>query len=163
MATFRLEMSTEQYFGAGRNNSCMASDIADRLIVTLELQPHPEGGWYAETWRHRPPDGSRGAGSAIYFLLRQGEVSRWHRVDADEIWHYYAGDPLQLRIAEAGAAPGSHILGPDVEAGQRPQIVVPAGAWQTARPLGQYTLVGATVSPAFEFAGFQLAPDEFEP
>lgn len=136
---------------------------ADDLIATLNLQPHPEGGWYAETWRHDPGDGSRGAGSAIYFLLRAGEVSHWHRVDADEVWHFYAGAPLELRVAAPGALARTHLLGPDVAAGQRPQVVVAAGAWQSAATLGDYTLVGATVSPAFEFAGFELATPDFQP
>jgi len=136
---------------------------AGDLVSLLDLQPHPEGGWYAETWRHRPSDGSRGAGTAIYFLLASGEVSHWHRVDADEIWHFYAGDPLELRIATDGAAPVSSTLGADLTAGQRPQIHVPAGAWQTAQTLGAYTLVGATVSPAFDFSGFELAPPGWEP
>lgn len=136
---------------------------AEQLIEALGLQPHPEGGWYAETWRHDPGDGSRGAGSAIYFLLRRGEVSRWHRVDAAEVWHHYEGAPLELRVAVAEGSHEALILGPDVPAGQRPQAVVPAGSWQRARSLGDHTLVGATVSPAFDFAGFELAPEGWEP
>jgi predicted cupin superfamily sugar epimerase len=122
------------------------------LIDALGLAPHPEGGWYAETWRED-------ATTAIYFLLPAGEVSRWHRIDRTEIWHYYAGAALELRVAGAGAV----VLGPDLGAGQRPQAVVPAAAWQTARSLGDYTLAGCTVSPAFEFAGFELAPEGWEP
>ena len=139
------------------------NDSAQPVIDALGLQPHPEGGWYVETWRHAPDGGGRGAGSAIYFLLRAGEVSRWHRVDADEIWHFYAGAPLELTIASEDGAPVRHTLGSDLVAGQRPQAVVPAGAWQTARTLGDYTLVGATVSPAFTFEGFELAAPDWSP
>ncbi|MDQ3538229.1 MAG: cupin domain-containing protein [Actinomycetota bacterium] len=135
---------------------------AQRLIAQLGLSPHPEGGWYAETWR-RPSGGGRGAGSAIYFLLRRGEVSRWHRVDATEIWHFYAGQPLQLQVAATSTPPRTVVLGPDVGAQQRPQAIVPAGAWQTAATLGEFTLVGATVSPAFELDGFELAPPGWQP
>src|SRR3546814_2674557 len=111
-----------------------------------------------------PADGGRGACTAIYFLLRAGEVSAWHRVkDADEIWHWYAGAPLALTIAPGKGAPETTELGPDLEAGLRPQAVVPAGAWQTARSRGNWTLVGCTVAPAFDFAGLELAPPGWEP
>lgn len=140
----------------------MSDPPGEAVIRTLGLQPHPEGGWYAETWRHDPGDGTRGSGSAIYFLLRRGEVSHWHRVDATEVWHFYAGAPLELRIA-AGAAPATVTLGPDVAGGERPQAIVPAHAWQSAASLGDYTLVGATVSPAFTFDGFELAPSGWTP
>ncbi len=130
----------------------------DEIIELLGLEPHPEGGCFAETWRHVPGDGGRGAGTAIYFLLRAGEVSHWHRVDAAEIWHHYAGDPLELAIGEDRV-----ILGTDLAAGQRPQRVVPAGVWQSARTLGAWTLVGCTVSPAFTFDGFELAPPGWSP
>ena len=146
---------------------------ADHVIAILGLQPHPEGGWYAETWRADPPPPEGGlaprpAGSAIYFLLRAGEESAWHRVDAAEIWHFYAGSALKLRIAaDAMRNPGigiaTHVLGTDLEAGHRPQVIVPAGHWQSARPLGAWTLVGCTVSPAFTFDGFELAPPGWEP
>lgn len=136
---------------------------ADEVIALLGLQPHPEGGWYAETWRDTPAGGGRGAGSAIYFVLRAGEVSHWHRVDAAEVWHHYAGDPLELAISTDGAAVHTLVLGDDLTAGHRPQAVVPSGAWQAARPLGAWTLVGCTVSPAFEFAGFELAPPGWRP
>ncbi len=127
----------------------------DEVIERLGLRPHPEGGWYAETWREPAAEGERAASSAIYFLLRAGETSRQHRVDATEVWHWYAGDPLELAIGDV-----SRLLGPDLAAGQRPQLVVPAGTWQSARSLGAWTLVGCTVAPAFEFAGFELADDE---
>ena len=131
---------------------------ADEIVQTLRLERHPEGGHFAETWRHRAEHGGRGAGTAIYYLLREGERSAWHRVDAAEIWHFYAGSPLELRIEKK-----AHILGPDLDADQRPQRVVPAHAWQSARSLGAWTLVGCTVSPAFELAGFELAPTDWEP
>lgn len=141
-----------------------AADPAGALIARLGLEPHPEGGWFAETWRHDPGEGGRGAGSAIYFLLRRGEESRWHRVDATEIWHFYTGDPLELRVVPPGGpARRTVVLGPDVVAGQQPQAIVPAWAWQAARPLGAYSLVGATVSPAFTFGGFELAQPGWEP
>ncbi|MBX3287421.1 MAG: cupin domain-containing protein [Actinobacteria bacterium] len=132
------------------------------LIDRLGLSPHPEGGWYRETWRDEPADGGRGVGSAIYFLLGEGERSHWHRVDAAEVWHHYAGDPLELAIADGD----HHVvvrLGPDLDAGQEPQALVPARAWQAARTTGAWTLVGATVSPAFEFAGFDLAAPDWTP
>ncbi len=136
---------------------------ADEVIALLGLQPHPEGGWYTETWRDAADPGSRAAGSAIYFLLRAGEVSHWHRVDAAEVWHHYAGGPLELAISDDGISVRSMVLGDALGAGHRPQAVVPPGAWQAARPLGAWTLVGCTVSPAFEFAGFELAPPEWRP
>lgn len=136
---------------------------AEEIVRLLNLKPHPEGGWFGETWRHSPPDGGRGAGTAIYYLLGAGEVSRWHRVDAAEIWHFYAGAPLALTLSRDGESSEPLRLGPDLAAGERPQLLVPAGAWQTARSLGAWTLVGCTVSPAFEFAGFELAPDGWEP
>lgn len=135
---------------------------ADQVIALLDLQPHPEGGYFRETWRHAPQHGGRGAGTAIYFLLRRGERSAWHRVDADEVWHHYLGAPLALHIAEGGEQERL-ILGPDLAGGERPQLRVPAGAWQAAESLGDFTLVGCTVSPAFDFAGFELAPQGWEP
>lgn len=135
---------------------------ADAIIAALGLKPHPEGGHYAETFRDEPPAGGRARSTAIYYLLRRGERSDWHRIDAVEIWHYYAGDPLQLSIA--GPAGADLIaLGPDVLAGERPQAIVPARYWQSAEPLGAWTLVGCTVAPGFEFAGFELAPAGWDP
>jgi predicted cupin superfamily sugar epimerase len=133
-----------------------------KIIETLGLKPHPEGGQFAETWRHRPPAGERGAGTAIYYLLQAGEVSAWHRVDAVEIWHWYAGAPLFLSISEGGTA-HTTVLGPDIVAGQRPQAIVPENAWQMARSGGAWSLVGCSVSPAFAFSGFELAPAEWAP
>jgi len=128
------------------------------LVKTLNLQPHPEGGHYAETFRDPRTVDGRSVGTAIYYLLQEGERSHWHRVDAAEIWHYYAGAPLKLRIGKEEIR-----LGPDVLNGERPQAVVPAGAWQSAESTGAYTLVGCTVSPGFEFDGFEMAPEDFTP
>lgn len=137
---------------------------AEAIVTLLGLAPHPEGGFYRETFRDSAllPDG-RAASTAIYFLLRAGEVSRWHRVDAAEAWHWYAGAPLALDLAETGTPSRRLVLGADLAAGERPQHVVPAGAWQSARSLGAWTLVGCTVAPGFTFAGFELAGEGFEP
>ncbi len=136
---------------------------AAAIIRALDLKPHPEGGHYRETFRHTPPDGGRGAMTAIYYLLQAGEVSAWHRVDAAEIWHFYAGSPLHLTLSRDGRDTESVALGPDVTAGERPQAVVPPGCWQSAKCLGAWTLAGCTVGPAFEFSGFELAPRAWMP
>jgi predicted cupin superfamily sugar epimerase len=140
---------------------------ADEVVRLLDLAPHPEGGRYRETFRDTATvasgaDSARAASTAIYFLLRAGEVSRWHRVDAAEVWHWYAGAPLALTLADAKERRDIR-LGPDLAAGERPQAVVPAGAWQQAASLGDWTLVGCTVAPGFQFAGFEMAPPGFEP
>jgi predicted cupin superfamily sugar epimerase len=140
----------------------MTISEADALIAALGLAPHPEGGWYRETFRDAAQPGERAASTAILFLLKAGETSRWHRVDAVEIWHWHAGAPLALTIATEGART-THRIGPDVLAGETPQGVVPRHAWQMARSLGAFTLVGCTVAPGFDFAGFELAPEGFEP
>jgi predicted cupin superfamily sugar epimerase len=136
---------------------------AEEVVRLLGLAPHPEGGFYRETFRAPAPDGRRAASTAIYYLLRAGEVSAWHRVDADEVWHHYAGGTLELTLAAEGQERSSVRLGADLAAGERPQAVVPAGVWQTARPLGGWVLAGCTVAPAFEFAGFEMAPPGWEP
>lgn len=137
---------------------------ADEVVAALGLAPHPEGGAYRETFRHVPVGGGRGAMTAIYYLLRAGERSHWHRVDAAEIWHFHAGAPLALEMARAqGSRIETVVLGADLAAGQRPQAVVPENRWQAARSLGDWTLVGCTVGPAFEFAGFELAPKGWAP
>ena len=136
---------------------------AAALIAALELKPHPEGGHFRETFRHVPPQGGRGAMTAIYYLLQQGEVSAWHRVDAAEIWHFYAGAPLALSLSGDGKSVATTMLGTNIAAGERPQLMVPQGAWQSARSCGAWTLVGCTVGPAFEFAGFELAPRNWQP
>ena len=133
------------------------------IIAKLGMQRHPEGGWYVESYRHAGEDGGRGACTAIYFLLQAGERSHWHKVDAVEIWHWYAGAPLELGLSQDGQSQTTLTLGPDLEAGQRPQAVVPTDAWQAAATLGDWTLVGCTVSPAFDFAGFVLAPPGWAP
>ncbi len=136
---------------------------ARQVVELLDLQPHPEGGHYRETWRHQSVDGGRGAGTAIYYLLEVGEVSAWHRVDAAELWHWYAGAPLVLTISPNGHDAESVHLGPNLIRGERPQCCVPENAWQTAESLGAWTLVGCTVSPAFSFDGFELAPPDWRP
>ncbi|MEA2613628.1 MAG: uncharacterized protein QOI52_1587 [Chloroflexota bacterium] len=142
----------------------MSTTVAPTVIARFGLRAHPEGGWYAETWRADAADGERPTASAILYLLAAGERSHWHRVDAAEIWQYSAGDALELRVWAGDAAPVvTHRLGSGEDDEEVPQIVVPVGAWQAARPLGAWTLVGCIVSPAFEFAGFELAPDDWEP
>ncbi|HRN84057.1 MAG TPA: cupin domain-containing protein [Hyphomicrobium sp.] len=136
---------------------------ADEIIAALQLAPHPEGGYFRETFRDEARDGGRAHSTAIYFLLKAGEVSRWHRVDAVEVWHWYAGAPLMLSIAPPDGAPEEALLGPAVLQGERPQGIVPAGHWQQARSLGAWTLVGCTVAPGFTFCGFEMAPDGFTP
>lgn len=132
---------------------------ADQIIANLGLQPHPEGGWYRQTWVG-PKVAGRASGTAILFLLKAGERSHWHRVDADEIWLWHAGAALVLSMGKALAV--DHLLGPDVLGGQSPQIVVPQGHWQAARSLGEWTLVSCTVSPGFRFEGFELAAPDFD-
>ena len=133
------------------------------VIAALDLAPHPEGGHYREIWRDRPADGRRGAGTAIYYLLAAGARSHWHRVDAAEAWHWYAGAPLALSLSPDGVTEAVLRLGPDLGAGERPFALVPTGCWQAAEPLGHWSLVGCTVSPAFDFAGFEMAPPGWRP
>ena len=135
---------------------------ADQIIAHLGLLPHPEGGWYRQTWEG-PLLLGRTSGTAIYFLLKSGERSHWHRVDADEIWLYHAGAPLRLSLSATDHGPTRHLtLGPAVLVNESPQAVVPAGHWQAAQTLGDYTLVSCTVSPGFRFDGFVLAAPEFD-
>lgn len=129
------------------------------IIETLGMQPHPEGGWYAETWRDSTLP--RAHGTAIYFLLEAHQSSHWHKVDATEIWHWYAGSPMALHIHETKTEVLT--LGPDLASGQRPQLIVPKDAWQMSVPQGGWVLMGCTVSPGFEFAGFELAPPGWTP
>ena len=136
-------------------------DEAERIIRALDLAPHPEGGWYRQTWAG-PQAGGRASGTAILFLLRSGERSHWHRVDADEIWLWHAGAALILSMAaDAGGAREAR-MGPQVLAGEAVQAVVPAGWWQAARTTGAFSLVSCTVSPGFRFEGFELAPPGFD-
>ncbi|ALG90179.1 MULTISPECIES: cupin domain-containing protein [Actibacterium] len=136
---------------------------AQSIITHLDLRPHPEGGWYRETWAQHCPPGTRPAGTAIYYLLEAGQHSHWHRVDATEIWHHYAGAPLILSLSETAAGPAQdRILGPDLLHGQLPQLIVPPQFWQAARTTGEWTLAGCTVSPGFRFDGFEMAAPEFD-
>jgi uncharacterized protein len=141
---------------AGRKGHAREGRPGEALIDVLGLAPHPEGGWYRRTWVADAAPGRRPAGSAIYYLLLEGDVSAPHRIDAAEIWHFYAGDPLELTQEWPDGRQVVRVLGSDVLAGHAPQVVVEAGVWQSARPLGRYALVGATVSPAFTFEGFEL-------
>jgi predicted cupin superfamily sugar epimerase len=144
------------------------------IIRLLDLKPHPEGGHFRETFRDDPlptlprvrgrVGRGRAASTAIYFLLARGERSHWHRVDAAEVWHYYAGAPLALEIADADEGPIRRLhLGADLAAGERPQALVPRRAWQAAESLGDWTLAGCTVAPGFAFDGFELAPQGWAP
>lgn len=136
---------------------------AAEIIARLDLKPHPEGGHYRETFRDTRVDaGGRSFSTAIYFLLARGERSHWHRIDAVETWHYYAGSALTLRIADDG---GQHSLrlGADLVAGEVPQAIVPPHSWQAAETTGDWTLVGCTVAPGFDFAKFELAPKGWAP
>lgn len=144
---------------------------ADEVIGLLGLQPHPEGGWFRETFRDAARDLDRGHSTAIYYLLKAGEYSHWHRVDAAEVWHWYGGGAFALTLSPGfgEGAPGAgaerlmttHHLGSDLAAGERPQIVVPAGHWQAARVSGPWALAGCTVAPGFQFSGFEMAPPDW--
>jgi predicted cupin superfamily sugar epimerase len=137
---------------------------AEEVAHLLGLQPHPEGGFFRETFRDPAVDGGRGLSTAIYYLLRDGEVSAWHRVrDAAEVWHHYLGASVELTLSVDGRSTEAVCLGSGLAAGERPQAVVPAGVWQTARAVGGWALVGCTVAPAFEFASFEMAPPGWGP
>jgi len=142
-----------------------SSDMtADEVITLLNLQPHPEGGYFAETFRDDVTDAAgRAASTLIYFLLPEGVLSRWHKVDAVETWHWYAGSPLELSISPDGREKQVLTLGNNLAAGERPQGIVPRHGWQQARSLGAWTLVGCTVAPGFRFEGFEMAPEGWEP
>ena len=133
------------------------------VIRLLDLKPHPEGGHFRETFRDARVVESRSASTAIYFLLERGERSHWHRIDAVEVWHYYAGAPLVLEMCEENGPIRRMKLGPDIAMGERPQGVVPAGHWQAAESLGEWTLGGCTVAPGFEFSAFEVAPKDWVP
>ena len=134
---------------------------ANEIIEALELKPHPEGGFYRQTWEG--DDSPRASGTCIYFLLTEGQRSQWHKVDAVEIWHFYSGAPLKLRVSETETGPvKSLVLGSDLTVGEVPQGIVPKNAWQSAETTGAWTLVGCMVSPGFRFEGFELAPDGFD-
>ena len=140
---------------------------AQALIEALGLVPHPEGGWYRETWRAEAPAGERSAASAVLYVMEPGQRSRWNRVDADEIWMWHAGDPIDLASAASDSGPVRTVrLGGRVTEGEQVQAVIPAGYWQSAEPVAGatgYTLISCIVAPAFEFSGFELAPPEWAP
>ncbi len=137
---------------------------AEEVIRLLDLAPHPEGGHFRETFRDPATDAAgRARSTAIFFLLAAGEVSAWHRVDAVEVWHYYAGAPLALTLSSNGHDAEAHRLGLDFRTGQTPQVIVPTNWWQAAESLGAWTLVGCTVAPGFDFAGFEMAPPDWRP
>lgn len=144
--------------------SVSASLTAAKVVDLLKMQPHPEGGYYVETFRDEVTDQEgRAASTLIYFLLPEGVLSRWHKVDAVETWHWYAGAPLELSISPDGDRKQVLTLGNDLVSGARPQGIVPRLGWQQARSLGAWTLVGCTVAPGFQFAGFKMAPEGWEP
>ncbi len=136
---------------------------AAEVIARLDLKPHPEGGHYRETFRDPRETEGRSVSTAIYYLLDTGETSEWHRVDAAEIWHHYAGAPMVISVSPNGHDASAHHLGTDLAAGQRPQFVVPANCWQSATSLGAWTLVGCTVAPGFVFSAFEMAPPNWRP
>jgi uncharacterized protein len=136
---------------------------AAEIIRLLNLEPHPEGGWYRQTFADLPETGERPHSTAIYYLLEGGIESKWHRVDAAEVWHWYAGAPITVTTSRDGRARSENHLGLDLAGGERPQLVVPAWCWQRARSLGDWTLVGCTVAPGFQFSKFEMAPDGWEP
>lgn len=170
-AAMEAWLAPDNFDGLGRQRSSLitlmrqAQDSAgaDEVIAALALEPHPEGGWFAETWRDTPPGGGRGAGTAIYYLLKAGERSHWHRVDAAELWLWHAGAPLALEISLDGTSATTLRLGPALAAGEQPQVLVPSSAWQAARSLGGWTLASCVVAPAFNFSGFELAPPDWRP
>ncbi|TGY90488.1 cupin domain-containing protein [Marinicauda algicola] len=135
----------------------------EEIVERLAMQPHPEGGHYVETYR--APDGPDGRSrlTAIYFLLKAGEASAWHRVDADEVWLWHAGGPLALTISDNGETARALRVGPDLAGGETPQALVPANAWQKAEPLGDWVLVSCLVAPGFQFDGFEMANEGWEP
>ena len=140
----------------------MSKLAAEDVIFTLGMARHPEGGWYAQTFEDPDKIDGRARSTAIYYLLEAGDRSHWHRVDAVEVWHWYAGSPLSLRLSD-GTSVDEHRLGADLETGERPQVVVPRGRWQSAETTGRWTLVGCTVAPGFQFSGFELADPDWAP
>jgi hypothetical protein len=137
---------------------------AREVIDRLGLAPHPEGGWFRETWRGDETPGGRPTGTAIWYLLEGEAASRWHRIDAVELWVWHGGSGLELSIApDGGGAAERSVVGMDLAAGERPLAIVPAGAWQSARTLGAWTLIGCVVIPGFTFEGFEMAPEGWDP
>lgn len=149
--------------GSPKRESPASTLSPAEVISLLDLKPHPEGGYFRETFRdERAVADGRAASTAIYFLLLAGRPSHWHRVDAAEVWHHYAGAPIKLAVSD-GTAVQEFQLGPDLLNAEQPQVVVPAGAWQSAQTLGEWSLVGCTVAPGFEFAHFELAAKNWSP
>jgi hypothetical protein len=136
---------------------------AQGIIESFGMLPHPEGGWYVETFRAPSEPGERSAVTAIYFLLQQGQRSQWHTVDASEIWLWHAGSVIRLILSRDGQQSEAVLLGPNITAGERPQTIVPWGVWQSAESLGAWSLVSCVVAPGFEFAGFKMAPPNWSP
>ncbi len=149
----RFEMPSDQF------RSMTSADV----IRWLDLKPHPEGGHYRETLRDSACYGERSVSTAIYFLLAAGETSQWHRIDAIEVWHWYGGATLELAISTDSRTVEHVRVGTGLVSGERPQVAVPAGAWQAARSLGDWTLMGCTVAPGFLFDRFEMAPSDWEP
>ncbi|MET0364356.1 MAG: cupin domain-containing protein [Sphingobium sp.] len=147
----------------GKGRAGNRDEAAGAIIARLDLSPHPEGGWYRETWRAPAPDGERASGTAIWFLLEAGQRSHWHRVDAAEIWLWHAGHPLRLSISRDGEEVRHVRLGGDVMGGETPQHVIAPGEWQAAEAGEGWTLVSCVVSPGFDFAGFTLAEPGWAP
>jgi uncharacterized protein len=156
-------MSLQKRAAARTRSEFIALTEADQIIATLELLPHPEGGHYRETFRDGADASGRSASTAILYLLKKGEVSHWHRIDAVEIWHWYAGAPLELTLSADGIEVRKFTLGNSLGQGHQPQVIVPRTWWQSARSLGEYALVGCTVAPGFEFSGFEMAPPGWRP
>lgn len=141
----------------------MSELSAAEVIALLELERHPEGGWFRQTFAEPHPTDDRPVSTAIYYLLEGHDRSAWHRVDAAEIWHWHAGAPLRIRLSDEGRDVHEHALGPNLAIGERPQVIVPRHCWQTAKSVGAWTLVGCTVAPGFQFSGFELAESGWEP
>ena len=141
----------------------MSTMTAEEIVRLLRLEPHPEGGWYRQTFADEQEGGDRAHSTAIYYLLEGGPAGRWHRVDSAEVWHWYAGAPLALTTWIEGAPRSATVLGSDLAAGERPQAVVAPGEWQSARSLGAWTLCGCTVAPGFQFEHFEMADEGWEP
>ncbi|MEO8883648.1 MAG: cupin domain-containing protein [Devosia sp.] len=141
----------------------MSDLAASEVIALLELERHPEGGWFRQTFADPGEDGARHLSTAIYYLLEGHDLSAWHRVDAAEVWHWHAGAPLKLRLSHEGKVIDEYTLGPDLKGAERPQVIVPRHCWQTAKSLGNWTLVGCTVAPGFQFSGFEMAEKGWEP
>lgn len=140
------------------------SSSATDLIQRLKLQPHPEGGWYRETWRAPAPDGARASATSIYFLLEQGQQSHWHKVDAAEIWLWHAGSCVQLSTSPGDTGPVLDVrLGGDVSSGETPQHIIEPHHWQAAQATDGWALVSCIVTPGFDFRGFELAPAGWKP